>query len=515
MPRVPTAGAPQRIQYTPQSSPGQTLAAFSSAAKVFDQGAQIALVKKRKDSQLALELQDRQDIARRKQEAAEVTAAITVELGQAQIDAANDPRINGSTDRFAELSNDVIAGHLENVSDQLVADSVKLSSTKLFASMRVSVAQTERRRFNAVSVTTLEQLTDNYILAASQATNDEVRDAIDEQHLSAIAQSDFLTLAKRDELNDRYEAGVSNARALRLLISDPDLLADTISDPTLFPGISPEQAVRLLDRALSEARIKDEREIQQAKDDMKDIHDKNLSNMLLLLDGDVLTSSIRLHIQQNTSSFSPAGLRVLLTALHSKEITSDDPETVVELDKAIDAGETGAGDDIDAAYINGRIEIGTRTALHARNALSNEPKSSPVRRAYADIRDALGPAEDDSRYQRATAVLRRRSGLRELDIWIKNNPGHTDTQLSSQITRIIEAFPGAGGVEEVGSLRAPFGISNKSIDMITEQDVIDSNALLDLQLANQLMSDDTYVFLIESNEKLMPVAKKNDLGRAQ
>jgi len=43
MPRVPTAGAPQRIQYTPQSSPGQTLAAFSSAAKVFDQGAQIAL----------------------------------------------------------------------------------------------------------------------------------------------------------------------------------------------------------------------------------------------------------------------------------------------------------------------------------------------------------------------------------------------------------------------------------------------------------------------------------------
>ncbi len=253
MPRVPTARTTTgRIPFASQAQPEQTVAIGQSVANVFRQGAQVAF---------EFEARDRE--AKRKQLIAIGLSDFTTALSERQNEAENDPEIDGSADRFAEGAatalDDVVGGF-----DEDTAAVIRNRGVQLIALSRASVADTERRRFSASAVVALEDLTDNYILAAASAPNELAREQAEEGFLSAIAQSDFLTPAKRAQLVDRFKAGVSSLVTQRESDAVTTLVEQALANPESADEILARASVLVRPESTPNISAKDRLTLQRS-----------------------------------------------------------------------------------------------------------------------------------------------------------------------------------------------------------------------------------------------------------
>ncbi len=246
MPHVPTARTTTgRIPFASQAQPEQTVAIGQSVANVFRQGAQVAF---------EFEARDRE--AKRKQFEALGLAELTTALAELQAEAASDPNITGSADRFGVGA----TAALEGIADRFDGDTaaaIRARGVQLVATAGVSAANTERRRFNASAVVALENLTDNYAIAAASAPTDLAREQATKGALSAIAQSDFLTAAKKDELVDRFDAGVAGAVEQQENDSVTVLIEDALANPETATASLAQASVLLDERFTPNIDAKD------------------------------------------------------------------------------------------------------------------------------------------------------------------------------------------------------------------------------------------------------------------
>ncbi len=259
MPRVPTVRTTAgRIPFASQAQPEQTVATGQSVANVFRQAAGVAA-----------EFEARDRNAKRKQFEAIGLSELTTALGELQLEAANDPNITGSAARFSEGATaalDGIAGRF----DGDTAAAIRVRGVQLIATGGVTAANTERIRFNASAVVAMENLTDNYAVAVASATTDLAREQGIAGALSAIVQSDFLTAAKKDELVERFHAGVAGAIEQQESDSVTVLIEDALANPGTATASLAQASVLLDERFTPNIDAKDRltlrRSIKTAQD---------------------------------------------------------------------------------------------------------------------------------------------------------------------------------------------------------------------------------------------------------
>jgi hypothetical protein len=464
-------------------------------------------------AQIGAEFVARDRDAKRNHLVSQGVSALTGQISDLQQQAASDPDISGSTERF-DLG---VAASIEAIQDQFDTDTaaeISLRSAKFLASTRASVANTERVRFNSNARLSMAQLTDNYIDAAATAQTDLAREQAEASHTAAIAESDFLPTEVKVQLLDRFQSGVSSSRALRMLSTAPDALAVAIRDPAEFPGLSAEERERTYMRALSAADTMDLAGDRSAQAALKDAQDDNLRDMLARFIANDSPMEIRADILDNSSEFSASGLNTLRTALTGAGATTNDEQTIVNIDTMIRNGDPGTIDAINAAYIGKRITFEARGGFMNRWESRNEPGDTPTKRAYDKIEGSftLPPFAQFSPQAKAEVEILKAKALREMDLAVRE--GLTPAQLDTRSTEIVEANIANASIRARKIVRAPFGI-NKGIDDVTSKDLAESGAMISEKYAKGLMSEELALLLIENNTQLIPIARENELRKTK
>lgn len=496
MPRVPVAPVTQGpIRVASLAQPAGRIATSRSVAGVFDEA-----------SQLGFQFVKMDQDARRKHYVSLGKAQLTRDLGALQLAAANDPNIDGSSDKFDAGAEALLQG-VEEKFDKDTAALITNDGVQIAAATGVSVRSTERKRFNELAAVEMGKLHTNYATASAIAVNPMVADQYKQAHNIAITGSVYLSPAQQAEFISGFDETVSTTKALNLLSSDPDSLIMNVTDPQQFPGLSPERAIRIQGNALSaSARNRRDEERSQIRRS-KQFQDNTLRDMEARFVAGESPAVLQADLLANKNDYSASGFKVVQTMLKESATTVNDQTTVVEIDNAIRDGDRNTIDTINSAYSNMRITYDARNRFISRFETRNENPNSAIQDGYASIHSGLAPGPYDrwGPNVKIEAVLRANNAKAKFDDWLRLNPKADRGQVTAAVEDIMLSF--RSSVRVTSTLPIPAGLPPETnIKSITPEQIQASEDFIDAEWDAGRMDETTAMQLHDNNDKLMPWA---------
>lgn len=348
--------------------------------------------------------------AARQSDAANIMAATTQKLGDAQFRWSKTPNRLQAMAGFKNEAQDIMGQALNGIEDpQLRA----YLTRQIGEEATIRSIDTGNAAFGLESSQRRAQLLTNlnsYSIQLAQAQDPELQAHIAGQAAAAIhgaVAGHWLLPEQGAEQEINFKSLVQKVRARNMIShaletedpKDSQAAIDAISDPAQFPGLTEGMRSQLLSEASSaDFRIQSRAAYHQEHEDAvaarnyNRMQASNEARMLAAVNGGQKFSPVEIQHMADTGQLSAGGVSALVSAQTRQSEGHDDPMASLHLwAKISDGGATRA--DVFQAFTDGKLKLTTATSMiHALAAGQN----AEDKRAFAQMRTALSGTAIDN-----------------------------------------------------------------------------------------------------------------------
>lgn len=453
MPRIPEAAAPRPIAVPESRIGGMLQRTFTEMGEQLQ-----SIMKERNENSQRNEL-------------VKLSGEMDAELLKLQLEIERDPNMNdatAATAAYAERSQEIIKGTLGRAKWESVGMALQARGMESATHGGLTVNRRAYKREVDAAVADLAANEDtdvaSYTMEEGPLGRANIRKTR-EVDLGLGVASGHISETDAQRLLKNFDTRANTNLVLRLVNEGRfDEARAIVTDPEQVPGMD-ETDRYSIGRTIAAAEARAESDAKRQQADFEEGIAKSAFLAIQRSREGVGPAYGLEEFERDLPNLSFSDAKSIRTAMSKQDAAEvDDPDELIHLHRMIDAGDTGAREQINNSYAAGLIRQPTYESLLDEDRAVNEDRifSQPYVEARHLITDSLGPLPAETRAgARSAAALRTRSALEELQRFRESNPGAPRAQISEEASRIVGSYAVIDFADTALTLATPYGSPDK------------------------------------------------------